>query len=241
MGAPPTINRIEWTWWTALWDAVLILVIAGLLAVVLSIPLAPALYLYLSGYVYPREYPALYHILVLPLWDTLQVWLLFKWVWSRPKAQYILPLLPIKCSLGTAASGVFLTFVFSIAAIYIGTYYSTSPRSEQFEFFSYAMHSAIAPLMLFGGVVTAPLAEELVFRGFLHSTLSASRLGFWGSAIVVSILWSLIHMYGWHESAAIVFTGITLSMLRRATGSLIPGMIVHGAINLVLFLMFAQA
>ncbi len=43
-------------------------------------------------------------------------------------------------------------------------------------------------------VVAAPLAEEIVFRGFMYRGLAASRLGVAGAILVPSAIWAAIHV-----------------------------------------------
>ena len=75
----------------------------------------------------------------------------------------------------------------------------------------------------------APWTEELAFRGYLYSTL-AGRFGFWPGAVVSSLAWASLHLT---SGVLIAFTGVgvVLCWLRRRTGSLLPGVGLHGAWN----------
>ena len=42
-------------------------------------------------------------------------------------------------------------------------------------------------------IIIAPVIEEFLFRGFLFSQLSRTKLGGWGSVCLSSLLWTIIH------------------------------------------------
>jgi membrane protease YdiL (CAAX protease family) len=77
-------------------------------------------------------------------------------------------------------------------------------------------------------VIGAPLAEELMFRGLGYSLLErfgpAFAIG--GSAVAWGLAHGLIEAF-----PVIVALGIGLGFLRRKTGSIVPGMVLHGIFN----------
>jgi dihydropteroate synthase len=78
-------------------------------------------------------------------------------------------------------------------------------------------------------VLVAPWTEEVAFRGFLFSSL-ARRFGFWPGAIVSGIAWAALH----GESGVLILfsaEGALLAWLRYRTGSVLPGIGVHGSWN----------
>ena len=77
-------------------------------------------------------------------------------------------------------------------------------------------------------VVGAPLAEELLFRGLGYSLFE--RFGTVVAIVAPSIAWAFAH--GLVEAFPIIFVlGVGLGVLRRMTGSVIPGMVLHGVFN----------
>ena len=99
--------------------------------------------------------------------------------------------------------------------------------------FGALMRSPAWPLMLLGGVLAA-IIEELLYRGYLSRTLEASRLGFWGGAIIASIVWAGLHAYyPLGMQAVLAVMGVALSWLRARTGSIYPGMAWHIANNVI--------
>jgi membrane protease YdiL (CAAX protease family) len=84
-------------------------------------------------------------------------------------------------------------------------------------------------------VVLAPLAEELLFRGFIFKGMR-KRLSFWWAAIITSALFALIH---WQINVGLdVFAlSLVLCWLRERTGSLWPSIMLHATKNGLAFLL----
>lgn len=80
--------------------------------------------------------------------------------------------------------------------------------------------------------VTAGVCEELVFRGFAISALTAASGNAWLATIIAAALFGMLHAYqgsiGIARTAAL---GFILSIPLLLTGSLIPGIICHTIID----------
>ena len=87
-------------------------------------------------------------------------------------------------------------------------------------------------------LVGAPLSEELLFRGFLQPALAQGRLGFMAAAVLSSLGWALLH---WDYTTAglieIFLIGLYFCGLLWVTGSILVGIVCHGAYNLVALLL----
>jgi len=82
-------------------------------------------------------------------------------------------------------------------------------------------------------VVAAPLAEELVFRGFMFRGLAASRVGVSGAILIPSAIWAVMHVqYSPFYLVHIFIIGLLLGWLRVRSGSTTLTLILHGVINL---------
>ena len=83
-------------------------------------------------------------------------------------------------------------------------------------------------------VLTAPLAEELVYRGVLYSALerAANRAI---SIVVVSLLFAGVHVLQYSQNLGVILVitllSFTLTLSRAYTGSLIPPFIIHLVFN----------
>ena len=88
-------------------------------------------------------------------------------------------------------------------------------------------------------IVAAPWLEEMSVRSMMFSGL-VGRFGFWIAAVVSSVLWALPHVV---PGVLIVIgtLGMLLAFLRSWTGSVLPGMLVHGTQNTLVTLLATGA
>ena len=84
-------------------------------------------------------------------------------------------------------------------------------------------------------VIVAPLAEEIIMRGFLLGKLTESKLPFWPAAIVVSLLFGLAHGQ-WNVGIDTFILSMVACYLRRATKTVWPGVVIHMTKNMVAYL-----
>jgi membrane protease YdiL (CAAX protease family) len=75
-------------------------------------------------------------------------------------------------------------------------------------------------------VAAAPVLEELVFRGYLQTTLSA-RFGAVVGVLVPGLLFGLFHLADPAVVPALAGVGILLGWVRHASGSVYPAMVGH--------------
>jgi hypothetical protein len=131
------------------------------------------------------------------------------------------------CLLG----GVAMSFVVAIGSDLLGKQPPT-PIEDLFQ-----TKSAIIMLMFFG-VLVAPLVEELMFRGFLYPVV-ARRFGMIAGVITTGILFGAFHApqlwpaYG--QIALLVGVGIALTTVRARAHSVFASTLVHMAYNSTLF------
>ena len=88
-----------------------------------------------------------------------------------------------------------------------------------------------AVLFILLAAVFAPIGEELLFRGWLYTSLRAT-FGLAASILVVSVLFALAHWESTHLYALAVFpVGLGLAWIRERTGSIKASIAVHGLYN----------
>lgn len=88
-------------------------------------------------------------------------------------------------------------------------------------------------LLFLALIVAAPIFEELFFRGFLLSGLSATFLRPIGAIIVTSMVWAAIHMqYDLYGIFSVFVMGIVLATARLKTNSIFTTIIMHAIMNL---------
>lgn len=89
-------------------------------------------------------------------------------------------------------------------------------------------HAAQFAANFFVIVVVAPIVEELTFRGLGYSVLAP--FGRWAAILGVGVAFGLWHGLPAALPILIVF-GSGLAYIRDRTGSVYPGMLVHGSYN----------
>jgi len=82
--------------------------------------------------------------------------------------------------------------------------------------------------------LTAPLVEELVYRGVLYSALQKTLNMFW-AIIGVSILFTLVHLLQYYNNPGVIIAisvlSLSLTLVRAFTGRLLPCVVIHFIFN----------
>jgi len=80
--------------------------------------------------------------------------------------------------------------------------------------------------------ITAGICEEFLFRGYMVWVLQ-HWLGLWPAAGVTMVVFGLAHAYqGRSFGVRAFYAGVGMGLLALATGSLLPGMLLHAVIDL---------
>lgn len=96
-----------------------------------------------------------------------------------------------------------------------------------------AMNSAgLAFITILTIVIIAPVAEELIFRGFLQRFLEETWKDSTKAILVTSLFFAAIHMNPFW-AVQIYSLGLVLGYMAWRTGSIIPGIILHSLNNSV--------
>lgn len=83
-------------------------------------------------------------------------------------------------------------------------------------------------------VATAPLVEEMIYRGLLYSAFHRA-VGQWGAVVVVSTMFAGLHVLQYWPNAAaissITLLSVVLTVIRARTGRLLPCFVIHLVFN----------
>jgi membrane protease YdiL (CAAX protease family) len=84
--------------------------------------------------------------------------------------------------------------------------------------------------------VAAPIAEELLFRGYMFGALRNWR-GPWPAALITGVLFGAVHVFGQEAEflLPLALLGVALCVIRWKTGSLLPCIALHAINNAVAF------
>ncbi len=113
---------------------------------------------------------------------------------------------------------------------------------EVVKFFMSSGEFADRLLVIVMAVVVAPVAEEIIFRGYLYG-VGKKYLGATAAAIASAAVFSLVHAHV--PSLGVFFLlSLGLSLVVERTGSLLPAMAMHALFNFVslaMMLLFPDA
>ena len=117
---------------------------------------------------------------------------------------------------------------FAFASLY-GYVFEIEMPSDFFEY------SKAVPVWMISIVfiIGAPIAEELLFRGYLYSQLINTKLGMYGTIIFTSLLWTGLHaQYDFDILISIFFLGLVLGYVRYRHDSVYLAIVIHAIHNI---------
>jgi membrane protease YdiL (CAAX protease family) len=103
----------------------------------------------------------------------------------------------------------------------------------QVDTYRTARDSGTLSLLWITFVIVAPLAEEIMFRGFLFRGWVRSETSAIPGILVISLLFAAIHVqYDWFGILQVFFIGLLLAIARWRTGSTLLTILMHVLANL---------
>jgi hypothetical protein len=110
------------------------------------------------------------------------------------------------------------------------------PDSGNTDFEQLLRTSATVRLMVaLVAVLSAPIVEEVIYRGVLYAGLR-KRIGIQSSVIIVTVLFTAVHLpqyWGaWASITALTILSLILTLIRARSKSLLPCVVVHMAYNM---------
>jgi len=102
----------------------------------------------------------------------------------------------------------------------------------QVDTYRTARDGGTLPLLWLTFVVVAPVAEEIMFRGFLFRGWVRSESSAIPAILVISLLFAAIHVqYDWFGMLQVFFIGLLLAIARWRSGSTLLTILMHVLIN----------
>ena len=124
------------------------------------------------------------------------------------------------------------TAVFLLALGTVVTYYFGGPKTELEELISSSYRTRLTVAIL--AATTAPLVEEVVYRGLLYAALQRV-IGVAGSIALVTIMFAAVHFWQYWPNfwviAVICLLSLTLTVVRAYSGSLLQPYVIHLVFN----------
>lgn len=158
--------------------------------------------------------------------------------WHPNRTQLGLKNMPTWVDVGLAPVGLAAYFILATILLLIFSqipgFNTTEPQGQIFQ-------KLLSPTERFLGfftiAVAAPIAEELIFRGWLYGKLRAiidSKFSLPISALLVSILFGIFHGQ-WNVGVGVFALSLILCGLREITGTIYAGIFVHAFKNALAF------
>ncbi len=126
--------------------------------------------------------------------------------------------------------GIILGSFFVIAAV-VGNFF---PEQENELIRILQSSRAALYIVAFIATITAPMVEEVIYRGVLYSAFQ-SRFGVPAAFLLVTFLFSLVHVPQYYPSFSTIFLltmlSLTLTAVRVLSGNLLPCIILHTIFN----------
>lgn len=149
-----------------------------------------------------------------PFWSALE------FQWPRYSSPLVATLLCVLLAMALLAIGLAITTVWG------------GSKTQLDALIESSMGARVATALV--AVLTAPLAEELVYRGVLYSSLErATNKAL--SIVVVSLMFAGVHFLQYSQNIGVILVitllSFTLTLSRAYTGSLIPPLIIHLVFN----------
>ena len=120
---------------------------------------------------------------------------------------------------------------FLVVASVVGTYF---PEQENDLIRILRSSRSAVYIVAFVATFTAPIVEEVVYRGVLYSAFQ-KKFGIPVAFILVTFLFALVHVPQYYPSLSTIFLltllSLTLTAIRVRTGNLLPCIILHTLFN----------
>lgn len=126
---------------------------------------------------------------------------------------------------------VILTAIVTSVAMVLFTFVDFTQAQD--TGFNRVMSSPELILAFISLVIVAPVAEEILFRGYLFGKLR-KYMPVWGAIVVSSLLFAAVHGQ-WNVGFDVFALAIVLCLLRIVSGSLWPSILLHMVKNGVAF------
>ena len=163
-------------------------------------------------------------------------------IWHVNRKDLGLDKLPTWTDIGLAPVGFIIAII--LAAIVTSVFSNFSwfdAEAVQDVGFSYYLVGFNKIIAFFALVVVAPIAEEIIFRGWLYGLIrketSAKMANIWSvvlSSFLVSFLFGLVH-FQWNVSVNVFAMSLVLCAMREITGTIYSGILMHMIKNGVAF------
>ncbi len=142
---------------------------------------------------------------------------------------------PSWLDIGLAPVGFVVYYIFSIILVYVASQIIPAFDMQQTQDVGFSNLTERYEVMLafLTLVIIAPIAEELLFRGYLYGKLRKS-VPMWLAILMTSTLFAIVHGQ-WNVAIDVFALSLVMCGLREITGSIWAGVILHTMKNALAF------
>ena len=142
--------------------------------------------------------------------------------------------LPTWTDIGLAPVGYVISILIAMGITAVFNFFpwfnATEAQDLGYDKFMMGPERTMAFILL---VVVAPIAEEIIFRGFLYGKLRVAAPK-WLAILIISLLFGIIH-WQWNAGISVFAMSVVACSLREITGTIYAGTLVHMLSNGVAF------
>ncbi len=132
-----------------------------------------------------------------------------------------------------------ILIVLSLATLYLTSLLGNTVDNSKTE----SLKQNVTLFTIIIGVVSAgivsPFYEEIFYRGFIYRWLR-TRISMRGAIVISALIFTLAHFPTMNAMPVNFISGIVFAWAYERTGSVVPGMIVHGVFNTIAVLLTAM-
>lgn len=161
-----------------------------------------------------------------------------KLLWNEPTSLRTLGLHRLLkwSDIGLALLGIVIAFAGSILILTLASHFMSWVDLDETQnlgvtLFNSGFELALAFVVF---VIIGPIAEEVIFRGFLYGKLREKGIPFWLTTLVVSALFAIAH-WQWNVALDVFFLSVVMCFMREKTGSIWAAIFMHMIKNGVAF------
>ena len=148
--------------------------------------------------------------------------------------------LPTWTDIGLSVAGFIAYLLLAAILIFIFSHFSFFDVEQAQELGYNLVNGFDRVVAFFALCIVAPIAEELIFRGWLYAKLRAKlpgkHLSLILSILLVSVLFGLMHGQ-WNVGVNVFAMSIVLCTLREITGTIYAGILLHMLKNTIAFVL----
>lgn len=131
---------------------------------------------------------------------------------------------------------ILVLIVFSVTAVYLTSFLGNTVENSKTE----SLQQNVTLFTIIIGIISAgivsPFYEEIFYRGFIYRWLR-TRVGMRWAIVISSLIFTLAHFPTMNAMPVNFISGVVFAWTYERTGSVVPGMIVHGVFNTIAVLL----